>query len=80
MYVISLSSAILLSKQMIHYNRDDGSALRCLINFRWLNVWNGCYRVSTLDEQRVRLLVVVLPVCLNLKCVFVESAKCWRSM
>ena len=30
----------------------DGSALRCLIALRWLNVWNGCCRVGLCNIAR----------------------------
>ena len=38
----------------------------------------GTYVVLAVDEQRVRLLVL-LPVCLNVKCML-ESADYWCSM
>ena len=47
-------------------------------DLRWLNVWN----VLAVDEQRVRLLVLLsmCVIALNLRCVVFESANYWRSI
>ena len=54
--------------------------LRCLIDLRWLNVWNGCRRVGAWRAARTFACIamcVCVCLCLNLKCLL-ESANYWR--
>ena len=55
----------------IHCNGDGDAAL---LDLGWLNIWNGTDVVLSLDEQFVRLLVLV-PVRLNLKTALISSVQ-----
>ena len=77
-YVISfLSSAILLSKWIIHYNGDDWRVCVTLLDCASLVecIYGTGVVVLAFDEQLVRLLVL-LPVCLSLNCVLNIGVQC----